>query len=101
MAALMYVRRMRRMNLAGNRAPAAAPASAAGAAEGLAATLGLNWDSYKTFGQGLTSLTKGQDQRWVLGEWSITSKLVRALLCSCSCLALCSCQVSAHIPTYP
>lgn len=59
MAALAYVRRMRRMNLAGARTAAAAPpAAAAGGAEGLAASWGLNWAD-KTFGQGLSSLTKG------------------------------------------
>jgi hypothetical protein len=58
LAALAYVRRMRRMNLAGSRAAAAPSAPAAPAADGLAASWGLNWAD-KTFGQGLSSLTKG------------------------------------------
>ena len=46
------------MNLAGSRAAAAPSAPAAPAADGLAASWGLNWAD-KTFGQGLSSLTKG------------------------------------------
>lgn len=58
LSALAYVRRMRRMNLAGSRAAAAPAPPAGGAADGLAASWGLNWAD-KTFGQGLSSLTKG------------------------------------------
>ncbi len=58
MAALAYVRRMRRMNLTG-KATAGQPAAAASSlGDGLGATWGLNWAD-KTFGQGLSSLTKG------------------------------------------
>jgi hypothetical protein len=59
-SALAYVRRMRRMNLTG-RGAAATPASTGGdgALAGLAGQSHLlNWAD-KTFGQGLSSLTKG------------------------------------------
>ena len=56
MAALAYVRRMRRMNLTG-KATAGQPAPAS-LGDGLGAAWGLNWAD-KTFGQGLSSLTKG------------------------------------------
>ena len=56
MAALAYVRRMRRMNLTG-KATAGQPASAS-LGDGLGTAWGLNWAD-KTFGQGLSSLTKG------------------------------------------
>ncbi len=56
MAALAYVRRMRRMNLTG-KATAGQPATAS-LGDGLGAAWGLNWAD-KTFGQGLSSLTKG------------------------------------------
>lgn len=50
---------MRRMNLAGARAPAApSPLPAVASEGGSLAAFGLNWAD-KTFGQGLTSLTKG------------------------------------------
>lgn len=65
LAAVAYVRRMRRMNLAGSRTGASAVASSAptsltdsASSSGLAA-FGLNWAD-KTFGSGLTSLTKGR-----------------------------------------
>ena len=58
MAALAYVRRMRRMNLTGKATTAGQPATAASLGDGLGATWGLNWAD-KTFGQGLSSLTKG------------------------------------------
>lgn len=48
------------MNLAGSRAAAAPSAPTAPAADGLAASWGLNWAD-KTFGQGLSSLTKGAE----------------------------------------
>lgn len=57
MEALAYVRRMRRMNLTGKSASAhMAPAASVG--DGISAAWGLNWAD-KTFGQGLSSLTKG------------------------------------------
>lgn len=62
-SALAYVRRMRRMNLTGRAGGAAdgagAAASSGGALAGLAGQSHLlNWAD-KTFGQGLSSLTKG------------------------------------------
>ena len=57
MAALAYVRRMRRMNLTGKATAGQQPASAS-LGDGLGAAWGLNWAD-KTFGQGLSSLTKG------------------------------------------
>ena len=62
LAALAYVRRMRRMNLMGRAdASGASPAGQPSALAGLAGQSHLlNWAD-KTFGQGLTSLTKGND----------------------------------------
>jgi hypothetical protein len=51
-------RTWRRWRTCGSRAAAAPSAPAAPAADGLAASWGLNWAD-KTFGQGLSSLTKG------------------------------------------
>lgn len=65
MAALAYVRRMRRMNLTGKMS---SQPSQSALGDGLAGTLGssqshiLNWAD-KTFGQGLSSLTKGMRQQ--------------------------------------
>ena len=56
MAALAYVRRMRRMNLTGKSSAAIAPSPSVG--DGISAAWGINWAD-KTFGQGLSSLTKG------------------------------------------
>jgi len=58
MAALAYVRRMRRMNLTGKATAGQPVAAASSLGDGLGATWGLNWAD-KTFGQGLSSLTKG------------------------------------------
>ena len=61
-AALAYMRRMRRMNLTGRAAAAAAGEAAGGGGGALAGLAGqshlLSWAD-KTFGQGLSSLTKG------------------------------------------
>ena len=60
LAALAYVRRMRRMNLTGRGDAPAAPAAGPSGLAGLAGQSHLlNWAD-KTFGQGLTSLTKGE-----------------------------------------
>ena len=87
LAALAYVWRMRRMNLAGSRAAAAPSAPAAPAADGLAASWGLNWAD-KTFGQGLSSLTKGASLDKGLGMLigtcgSLTRACCSATLCAC------------------
>ena len=59
LAALAYVRRMLRMNLMGRADPLAASPAGPSALAGLAGQSHLlNWAD-KTFGQGLTSLTKG------------------------------------------
>ena len=57
MAALAYVRRMRRMNLTGKSA-SAATAPSPSVSDGISSAWGINWAD-KTFGQGLSSLTKG------------------------------------------
>lgn len=82
--AVAYVRRMRRMNLAGGRtaaaAAAAAPAALAGSASssGLAA-FGLNWAD-KTFGSGLTSLTKGVKNLLAGDQLAAVTVAVEALM---------------------
>ena len=58
MSALAYVRRMRRMNLTGKAAVASHASAASLVGDGISAAWGLNWAD-KTFGQGLSSLTKG------------------------------------------
>ena len=74
-SALAYVRRMRRLNLTGRAAAAGDGTGPGGVSSSSSSTLAglagqshlLNWAD-KTFGQGLTSLTKGK-RHWDL--WSV------------------------------
>lgn len=96
MAALAYVRRMRRMNLTG-KATAGQPATAS-LGDGLGATWGLNWAD-KTFGQGLSSLTKGAKRLF-----SIINSVCVLNSHSCAsrrCISLVWITVTAHISYGP
>ena len=87
-SALAYVRRMRRLNLTGRAAAAGDGAGPGGVSSSGGSTLAglagqshlLNWAD-KTFGQGLTSLTKG-DRRWDLDDQCVAPARGRTVLVS-------------------
>lgn len=85
LSAVAYVRRMRRMNLAGGRATAVPPPSStpptlsdSASSSGLAA-FGLHWAD-KTFGSGLTSLTKGVKNLLAGDQLAAVTVAVEALM---------------------